>query len=308
MSTREAVPAETDRFVPGPDAPQWFVDNLRQPGESRHATVVDEATGTQSRVHFLSWNWHNDTRPTLLLLHGFSGHANWWSYLAPFFADRYRVAAIDLPGMGDSDHLAAYDHDCFARGIIAVLRQHGIARATIIGHSFGGAQAARAMAMAPELFEHGIIVDTMMRFGDHRPTLLDGRKRHRVRASRADCIADFRLMPPQPVVLQPLVDFIAFHSCTPTTDGWQWKFDPGLRNFGEISGTSIPAEVPTRVDCVYGELSMFSADGMPQKVLESFANHGELVMIPDAHHHLMLDHPLELVDALNRLLVRAAHA
>ena len=303
MNTRQEVLDETGLFIPPPDTPRWFVDNLRQPGESRYATVRDSAAAAESQVHFLAWNWHDESLPVLIFLHGFSGHANWWSYLVPFFTDRYRVAALDLPGMGDSSHLAAYDDDCFARGIIAVLRHNNIERATVIGHSFGGAQATRAMAMAPELFEHGIIVDTMVRFDtDTPPKLIDGRNRHRVRASRAECVEGFRLMPPQPAVIQPLVDFVAFHSCTPTTDGWHWKFDPAIRNHGEIVGTTLPSRVQTRVDCVYGELSMFSANDMPRRVLESFPNHGELIVVPGAHHHLMLDHPLELVAALDHLL------
>jgi len=312
MSTSRMSLAESGPFTPPPDAPQWFVDNLRQPGESRYIEVSDSATAAKSRVHFLSWNWHDSSRPTLLFLHGFSGHAHWWSYLIPFFTDRYRVAALDLPGMGDSSHLTSYDDACFAHAVISLLRQHNIEQTTVIGHSFGGAQAARAMALAPELFNHGIIVDTMIRFDtDTPPWPINSRNNHRIRATQAECIADFRLIPSQPTAIQLLKDFVAYHSCTPTRGGWQWKFDPAIHSgdtlYGEVLGKAIPARVRTPVDCIYGERSMFTSNDLPRQVLESFPNHGELILVPDAYHHLMLDRPLELVAALNHLLaVRTA--
>ena len=41
-------------------------------------------------------------RPGLLLLHGNGAHAGWYRFIAPFFADRYRVAAMSWSGMGAS--------------------------------------------------------------------------------------------------------------------------------------------------------------------------------------------------------------
>lgn len=284
-------------YVPPADAPDWFAANLARPGESRVVAVDD------GEVHFLGWNWDDTSLPALLLVHGYGGHAHWWSFLAPFFADRYRVAAIDLPGMGDSSPRAVYDDDCFAQGILAVMDQSNLGRAAIVGHSFGGAQAMRAMAMAPQRFVHGVIVDTLVHFPPKsRPRLLDGKHAHRIRASREACIRDFRLMPPQPAVIPALMNFIAHHSCTPAAGGWHWKFDPGLRNYAEITTPDLLRGITTPVDCIYGERSLFADEDRPRRVLESFANHGELVLVADAYHHLMLDHPLELVAAMSRLL------
>ena len=36
----------------------------------------------------------------LLFLHGNGAHADWWSFIAPFFAAEYRVAALSWSGMG----------------------------------------------------------------------------------------------------------------------------------------------------------------------------------------------------------------
>lgn len=291
------LPPNGHPFIPAPDAPTWFVENLRQPGTSRYAIL------NGSPVHFLTWNWEREELPTLLFVHGFCGHARWWSFLMPFFTDRYRVAAIDLPGMGDSGPQPEYNDECFARGILAVVEQYRIEHPTLIGHSFGGGQSIRAMGLAPDLFRHGIVVDSLVRFPpEERPRLIDGKPTHKLRPTQADCLERFRLSPPQPELIPSLFDYVAHHSCTGNDQGWHWKFDPRIRNFGEISGTALQQKVRARVDCIYGGLSMFTPDDRPRRILASFPRHGELVIVPRAHHHLMLDHPLELVDAVRKLL------
>ncbi|WP_317930301.1 alpha/beta hydrolase [Halioxenophilus sp. WMMB6] len=279
------------------DAPEWFVENLNQPGESHRLAVA------WGEVHFLAWNWQREELPVLLLVHGFAGHARWWSYLAPFFADRYRVASIDLPGMGDSDGPAQYSDDCFALGIVRIIEAYQLKNVTLIGHSFGGAQTMRSLAMQPDYIAHGIIVDTVVRFPpENEIRLIEPRTSHKLRPNQAACINDFRLMPDQPAAIPALLHHIAYHSCEGDEHGWHWKFDPRLQNYGEILDVAPLQSITAKVDLIYGECSLFATDNRPQKILQLFPNHGRLIMVPEAYHHLMLDHPLPLVDAINALL------
>ena len=284
-------------YLPVVGAPSWFLDNISQPGESRYAPYAGGS------VHFLSWNWDNESLPVLMFVHGFVGHARWWSFLAPFFSDRYRIAAIDLPGMGDSDALSEYNDDCFARGILAVIDEYQLPAVTIIGHSFGGVQSIRAMALRPEVFIRGIVVDSLVQLPpEDILRMIDGKTQHKQRVDQNECIQSFRLGPPQPNLIPALHHYIAYHSCAGDEHGWYWKFDPALRNFGEIYDATFLQKVTTKVDCVYGGNSIFSTDNRPARILASFANGGQLVIIADAYHHIMLDCPLELVDAINNLL------
>ena len=79
-------------------APEWFRWTLSCPKQSRHVVVED------CPIHYLFW----PAEPTtaigrgLLFVHGGGAHANWWSFIAPYFTRYFRVAAIDLSGMGDS--------------------------------------------------------------------------------------------------------------------------------------------------------------------------------------------------------------
>lgn len=280
-------------------APQWFIDNIRDLGES----ITIEVDGRA--VHMLGWNLAKRNLPTLMLVHGFGAHAHWWSFLAPFFRDRYRVFALDLPGMGDSDAPINYDEHCFARAIITCIKTLDLQDITIVGHSFGGAQSLRALAAAPQLFKRGIVVDSNVNLPpDPAIRSLLPKGTHRLSKTQADCMARLRLMPPQAQQIDALVHYIAFHSCTGGEQGWHWKLDPNCQNSGEINGPEILESIGVKVDLIYGEKSYFNVSEKPQRVLNHLGNPGELIIIPDAEHHIMVDHPLELVAAINSLLAK----
>lgn len=90
-------------------------------------------------------------RPTLLLLHGFPSTSRMWDRLIPTLASRYHVIAPDYPGFGLSDAPApgafAYTFDHIAEVMLALVRQLGIARYSIVMQDYGGPIGFR-MAMA----------------------------------------------------------------------------------------------------------------------------------------------------------------
>jgi pimeloyl-ACP methyl ester carboxylesterase len=289
--------SESVLFQPLDNSPQWFLDNIRRPGESIHTPVANRS------VHILGWNWENTDLPTLMLVHGFGAHAHWWSFLAPFFIDRYRVVAIDLPGMGDSEPPAVYEENSFANAIIACIEQHQLQRTCIIGHSFGGAQSLRAIAMSPHLFSRGIIVDTNVRLPPEPPIRnLQPRGQHKPSTTQAECVSRFRLVPPQPTFNDAIIHYIAHHSCTGCDNVWHWKSDPNCVNVGEIEGPELLRAISARIDLIYGENSFLNINNKPARVLDQFPQPGELLTIPEAGHHIMVDFPLQLVSSINYLL------
>ena len=66
------------------------------PAQPVERTVTVNGLG----IHFLDWGGAG--KPALILLHGIARTARSFDHLAPHFADRYRVLAIDLRGHGDS--------------------------------------------------------------------------------------------------------------------------------------------------------------------------------------------------------------
>jgi pimeloyl-ACP methyl ester carboxylesterase len=81
----------------------------------------------------------------IVLVHGFAGSTlDWETTLLDPLARDHRVVAIDLLGMGFSarDDDLAYGYDLWASQLLAVMDALGIARATLVGHSLGGAVVA----------------------------------------------------------------------------------------------------------------------------------------------------------------------
>src|SRR3546814_1904126 len=63
-----------------------------------------EVSGTA--IETLAWGERG--KPGLLFLHGNGGHADWWRFIAPFFASDWRVGAISWSGMGRSGWRKSY--------------------------------------------------------------------------------------------------------------------------------------------------------------------------------------------------------
>jgi pimeloyl-ACP methyl ester carboxylesterase len=73
---------------------------------------------------------------TLVLVHGWTCDMSFWSEQLPLAA-RHRLLLVDLPGHGRSDLPAEWSMDLFARSVDAAMREAGIERAILVGHSMG---------------------------------------------------------------------------------------------------------------------------------------------------------------------------
>ena len=76
---------------------------------------------------------------TLVLIHGLGSYMPAWSRNVEALAKDYRVVVIDLPGYGKSSK-ANYEYSMrfFAKAVRGVVRQLGLQRVVLVGHSMGG--------------------------------------------------------------------------------------------------------------------------------------------------------------------------
>ena len=113
--------------------PKWFEWAISQSPSSNRVKVQD------CHIHFLRWGPEYTDKPGILFVHGGAAHAQWWSFIAPFFAQDRVVAAIDLSGMGDSGRRTKYTMPQRVAEISAVIDNAGLGeKPVVVGHSFGG--------------------------------------------------------------------------------------------------------------------------------------------------------------------------
>jgi pimeloyl-ACP methyl ester carboxylesterase len=103
-------------------------------------------------------------RQTIVFVHCWAGNLGFWREQVPALADKARLVLIDLPGHGQSDKPhTAYTMDFFASAILAVMRDAHVDKATLVGHSMGGAVICCVYRQAPEKVAALVSVDGLLR-------------------------------------------------------------------------------------------------------------------------------------------------
>ena len=112
------------------------------------------------RLHYLEWE--GPTGQTLLLLHGFMGHAHIWDALAEALSSEYRVIALDQRGHGESQWSAegAYSLEDHFADIAQIVEQLDLEKLVLSGHSMGGRNALFFAACLPEKVQGLVLIDS----------------------------------------------------------------------------------------------------------------------------------------------------
>jgi pimeloyl-ACP methyl ester carboxylesterase len=282
-----------------PTPPSWFARALADAPERRRI-VVDGAG-----LELLTWGARG--KPGLLLLHGNGAHADWWSFIAPLLADRYRVAALTWSGMGGSDWRKAYSFASFGAEMLAAIDEGGLLdcdeKPLVAAHSFGGFIAMYAAATFGERFKGVALIDAAVSPPDAPHEGPPQRFRpNRVYPTFNQALARFRLAPPQPCENLYAIDHIARLSIKPAEGGFTWKFDPFLwRDFHDGDAAALLAKPKCPIALVWGARSNLMTPQVAAYMTVVAPAGTPLVPIPEADHHVMLDQPLACVAALRGL-------
>lgn len=98
--------------------------------------------------------------PPLVLVHGFTDNALYFTRVADVLAETWDVVAYDVRGHGASDRLAGRPFDDATRvaDLAHVVATLGLDRPAMLGHSLGGATIALAVAGKPTL-SRGVVLE-----------------------------------------------------------------------------------------------------------------------------------------------------
>ncbi|MGZ8407707.1 MAG: alpha/beta fold hydrolase [Caulobacteraceae bacterium] len=289
-----------------PPAPEWFTKALAVEAE-RGFTQVDGAN-----IETLTWGERG--KPGLVFLHGNGAHAGWWSFIAPYFAQDWRVVAFSYSGMGGSDWRDSYSTYGFVDELHAVAEGAGLfdggAKPILVGHSMGAAISLAAAGKFGTKLRGAVLADPPFRTPERMKQWRDRRAESpprtfpkRLYKTLPDALARFRFLPPQASEHPYIVDHIARGSVRQVDGGWSWRFDPQLwskMTFSDLSPVLADPGCPLAL--MHGERSRL-ADGDDLAHMWDTAPEGTpVVIVPDADHHLMVDQPIAFVAALRGLL------
>jgi pimeloyl-ACP methyl ester carboxylesterase len=281
--------------------PDWFWKAIDTKPESGHVEVDD------ADINYFYWS--EAGAPGLLFVHGHNAHAHWWDFIAPSYKDDFQTVALDLSGMGDSDHRDAYSADLYASEIVAVADQCEMPENTIlVSHSFGGMMSIKAVAKNPDRFKGLILLDSGVKHpDDERPVEPERLARAKLYPTSDIARSRFRLQPPQQCANRYVVDYIARNSIEFIDEGFGWKFDEEQRLVMQPY-TDVKEDfqsIAIKCALIYGAdseyFSRLSADYMKELL-----PHLEVTELADAQHHLFLDQPETFMEELTKQLAKWA--
>jgi pimeloyl-ACP methyl ester carboxylesterase len=105
----------------------------------------------------------------MVMLHALGEHAASWDTVAPRFATRFRVVALDLRGHGASDWPGTYSFELMRDDVIGVLDDLDQHELVLVGHSMGGTVAYLVAQAQPSRITRLVVEDAPPPFARTRP-------------------------------------------------------------------------------------------------------------------------------------------
>lgn len=147
--------------------------------ESAYATNAQDGT----KIHFKSVG----EGPLVVFVHGFPDFWYSWKHQMKQLSKTHRCVAMDLRGYNNSDKPAGiknYDMPLLVGDVLAVIEACGAAKATVVGHDWGGAISWATAMSAPDRVDKLIICNLPHPRGLKRELLINDEHRANTQYAR----------------------------------------------------------------------------------------------------------------------------
>lgn len=113
------------------------------------------------RLKLQFWDWGQEEKPPLVLVHGGLDHARNWDWVARRYREHFHVYALDLRGHGNSEHApgAAYgvlEHVLDLSALLDVIKGFPV---YLVGHSLGGIIVLLYAGVYPDRVRRAISIE-----------------------------------------------------------------------------------------------------------------------------------------------------
>jgi len=277
---------------------------------------VVPATGYGEIVHLGDWTshvvrWSGRTERRVLLLHGFTAHAQSWQHLARSLAPASSVVALDQRGHGRSGPVRRHGSRPMVDDVERLLDHLGWEDADLVGQSMGGVNGFLAAAAFPGRVRRLIVIDI-----GPEPSAAGLARIRANAAGRPDTFASFddayaesrRSFPlADDELLRSRVD----HNLVCAGGGrWTWRTASELRDGTALRDDHTAEEkwaawgavaAPTLL--VRGSVSDVLTPDIVERMVAARPE-VEVVTIEGASHSIPLDRPVELATVVKNYLTR----
>ncbi len=254
------------------------------------------------RLHLMEWGAPG--RQLVLLLHSLAAHSHWWDWVAPHWADRWRVVALDFRGHGESQWASSYTFDDYAADVARLLVETA-REAIVVGHSMGAYVGARLAAGRPDLVRGLVIADMLTGWGEEQA---ERARRQAARpaqrfASRDEAGHTFRLTPRETRAPDDALHHLGEAGAVERAPGvWEWAFDPRVFLHPPVDPFPFLPKIACPALVIRGrESSLMDRSGW--QAVATAIPQGKFAELGGAYHHLVLDDPLGFVKLVDRYLL-----
>jgi len=256
------------------------------------------------RLHYLDWGTAG--KPPFLMLHGGSAYAHWWDFVAPALAEDFHVIAVDQRGHGDSDHSdpPAYGTRHYLADLQQFIATLGLHNSVLMGHSMGGHNSIIYATQHAQDLAALILVDTDAAYPEAAVQFLRklGEKPAKEFDSFVAAISRFQLLPRETYISTEKLRYLASFAFAERPDGkWIAKLDRKTLFRDPIDGRPFLTQITCPTLIVRAQHSPLLSHDKINRLVSNLPD-GRWVEVKDTYHHVMLDNPEGLVQAIREFL------
>jgi pimeloyl-ACP methyl ester carboxylesterase len=258
------------------------------------------------RIHYLDWG--TSGKQPLVLLHGIARVAHNFDHLAPHFADRYHVIAVDMRGHGDSawHPEGAYTVEDYTSDIAKLVERMNLRDIVFWGNSTGGRVAQMTAGLHPDRVAAVIVEDV----GPERPESISNQRANRMAQEAAgwgeagELLARTKKM--YPLTSDALLANFIEHGAKRRDDGrLVWKRDPAIqKGFVPTELWDSVRRIKAPIIYILGGASTI-VPSRTQDELRKTLPQVEIASMPGLNHYPSDEKPDEFVAIVDEFLRRA---
>ncbi len=246
--------------------------------------------------HFRALSMPAD-EPSILFLHHFGGSSRTWGPVIRLLGNGIRCVAPDLRGFGASAlDGRGYHVDDYADDIADLIREHGLGRFVLVGHSMGGKIALALAARRPV----GLQSLVLLAPSPPTPEPMQDEDRAQLMQARNDVASATRIV--QQITAHPLpsdcVNMLVDDMLRSTPQAWRAWLERGSRE--DIASAMSCINVPVLV--VAGGCDTSLGAQVQERELVARLRVARLMSLPDVGHLLPLESTSVVADLLRSVM------